>query len=362
MRGRQVLPNRTFAAAGGRPLSARIGCAALLAMLFMAIASASAATVQLELVGDTRGSALAFQDWARRLGEAGIPNVRIRQAVDADKIGIQIEGDPGNPRYVVTGMVRSSDELFLPGRRFRRNEIGAIRQWLDDLARHGPPDARPEKTLFGLTAAELERVKRELSAPVGFSTANQNARQIVERINAQLPRPLRLDPELRAALDAKKIEEELNSLARGTALAYVLHGSGHGLLPQADQGLSIEKVRPDEEVWPVGWPPPSGQKGPPALFEFLNVNVQNVSAATAIAAIAERMKMPVLFDRASLQRHGIDPAQKMVSLPRSRTTYSLALRKLLFQAGMKFEVCRDDAGEPLLWITSVKPGGASPSP
>jgi hypothetical protein len=46
----------------------------------------------------------------------------------------------------------------------------------------------------------------------------------------------------------------------------------------------------------------------------------------------------------------------MVSLPRVRTTYSLALRKLLFKAGMKFEVRCDERGKPFLWVTAVKPG------
>jgi hypothetical protein len=43
-------------------------------------------------------------------------------------------------------------------------------------------------------------------------------------------------------------------------------------------------------------------------------------------------------------------------MPQTRTTYSLALRKLLFQAGMKFEVRCDDADSPFLWVTAVKPG------
>ena len=45
----------------------------------------------------------------------------------------------------------------------------------------------------------------------------------------------------------------------------------------------------------------------------------------------------------------------MVTLPRSRTTYSLALKKLLFQAGLKFEVRVDEAGTPFLWISTIKP-------
>ena len=45
----------------------------------------------------------------------------------------------------------------------------------------------------------------------------------------------------------------------------------------------------------------------------------------------------------------------MVTLPRSRTTYSLALKRLLAQAGLQFEIRVDEAGTPFVWISTVKP-------
>ena len=140
----------------------------------------------------------------------------------------------------------------------------------------------------------------------------------------------------------------------------MLRSAGYGLLPRSTGGqpsYAVIEIRGKTEVWPVGWPEKrSGEHGLPALFEFLNVNVQNVPAARAIEAIAKRLKTPVLFDHRALARYGIDPAKTMVSLPRSRTTYSLALRKLLAKAGLKFDVRYDEADAPLLWITSLKPG------
>ena len=91
------------------------------------------------------------------------------------------------------------------------------------------------------------------------------------------------------------------------------------------------------------------------MFEFHNVNVQNVTATKALEAIAARLKVPVLMDYNAMARHGVDPAKTPVSLPSARTTYSLAMRKLLFQARLKFEVRVDEAGKPFLWITTVKP-------
>ena len=71
--------------------------------------------------------------------------------------------------------------------------------------------------------------------------------------------------------------------------------------------------------------------------------------------IGTRLKTPVLMDYNAMARHGIDPAKAMVSMLPGKNTYSSALRRLLFKAGLKFEVRVDEAGRPFLWITTVKP-------
>jgi hypothetical protein len=324
-----------------------------------AMPACAAGTVELDLVGDMRGSALYFQEWAQLLGKAGVRNVRIRAAQDSDKVGIETQGTAQSPIYVVTGIVRSRDELVMPSGRFRPSDVGRLAQWLNDLAEHGPAAGREKKAAFGLTASQFDRIRQELAAPVGFATVGLSRRQCAERIAGRLKLPLKLDAAAAQALADEKLPEELSELSCGTVLAYVLQSAGYGLLPRADgePACDVVKARPGLEVWPVGW---ASEKPAhdllPALFESLNVNVQNVSAATALDAIAKRLKTPLLIDHEALARNGIDPAKAVVSLPRSRTTYSLALRKLLFQAKMKFEVRCDEAGTPLLWITALKPG------
>jgi purine nucleoside phosphorylase len=110
------------------------------------------------------------------------------------------------------------------------------------------------------------------------------------------------------------------------------------------------------EVWPVGWEPEQPvPKVLPAMYELHNINVENVSATTALGAIAGRLKVPVLVDHSALARHGIEPDKVMVSHPQSRTTYSTALGRILFQAELKSELRVDEADKPLLWVTTVKP-------
>ena len=319
-----------------------------------------AGIVELELVGDARGSAMIFQEWAKLLGDAGIRNVRLRIDTGADKVGVENKGTDRNPIYVVTGVVVSRNELLLPGGRYRRGDVARLAQWLRDLAEHGPVAKRPPKLAFGLTAAQLDKVRGDLAAAVGFDTQGLSGRQLVEKITERSRLPLKLDVEAAQTLADEKVEDDLTGLSCGTALAYVLRSAGYGLLPKiAGDQLAYDavKARSGLETWPVGR---AGDKKPreglPGLYEFLTVNVQNVPAATALEAIAKRVNTPVLFDRPALARHKIDPAHAMVSLPHRRTTYSLALQRLLFQAGMKFEVRYDDAGTPLLWVTSLKPG------
>ena len=322
--------------------------------------SSAAGTVQLELVGDAQGSAMAFQQWAQVLGKAGIRNVRIRAAKPSDQVGIETQYAGETPIYIVTGMVRSSNELVLPGRRFRRGDVNRLAQWLKDLAERGP-DAAPEpKAPFGLAAAQYEKVRDDLATPVGFPTQGMTRQQALRQIAGRLKLPLRLDSQVVAALPEAPIAEELTHLSCGTTLAYLLGSAGYGLLPRgsdSELAYTLVEVQEDMPTWPIGCPLKEPvRQSIPTLFESLNVNIQNVSAAAALDAIGKRLNTPVLIDRDALSKHGIDPAEVKVSLPHGRTTYSLALRRLLFQARMKFEVRCDEAGTPFLWITSVKPG------
>jgi hypothetical protein len=334
--------------------------AALVALLLAAAAPLRAAgRVELELVGDARaGTPMGFQQWLQTLSRAGVKNVRIRTAQPTDRVKIDVQGTDQNPVYMVTGMITSGDEVLVPGARFKRSEVAGLVRWLDDLAERGPPDRREAKSAFGLTAKQLQQVHDDLSRPVGFSTRGVTPSEAVEKIGRRLTLPVQVTGEL-AGGDGEKIAEELSGLSCGTALAYVLRPAGYCLVPrQTGRGLvyAVAKARLDQEVWPIGWPPEEPPaKILPGLFESHPVNVQNVSAAKLLAAVSGQLKVPVLMDYNALARHGIDPDKAMVSMPQARTNYSLALRKLLFKAGLKFEVRVDEAGKPFLWVSTVKP-------
>jgi len=319
----------------------------------------AAGTVRLVLIGDAQASVVHFQDWIQVLGKAGISNVVIRLAEASEKPGIETQGSADRPIYVVTGLVVSRDELLLPGGRYRPSDAARLAQWMKDLAEQGPKALAEPKGAFGLSSAQLDAVRADLAVPLGFETQGMTVRQVLETVGRELKHPIVLDANAAKRLDEVKLSEDLARLARGTVVAYLLRSVDYCFLPQgAGNELSYRVVesRPNLEAWPVGW---STEHAPgrllPALFEFRDVNVQNYAADKVLEAVGKLVDAPVLFDRAALAKHGIDPSKALVSLPRRRTTYSSVLSKLLFQAGMKYDVRCDDAGKPFLWITSAKP-------
>ena len=139
----------------------------LIAVVTVAKPALAAGTVELELVGDQRGSALLFQEWAQALSKAGVQNVRFRVAEDFDKLGIETRGTAQEPIYVVTGIVRSHSELILPGGRFGPNDAGRLKQWLQELAERSPNTGKAadkeENAVFGLRSAQFDRVREDLA-------------------------------------------------------------------------------------------------------------------------------------------------------------------------------------------------------
>jgi hypothetical protein len=302
----------------------------------------------------------AQQEWLQRLSQAGAANLRIRGQQPLDQVGIVVGGTEQTPVYSVTGVITSSGDVLLPGARFRSNDAAGLARWLDDLARFGPADQRPQKSAFGLTSQQFEEVHKQLSQTVGLSTKGVSRREVLERIGSRLVLKLQIEPGLvKTIADDDTVAEELSSLSCGTALAYAARPLGWCLVPRdSPRGLEcvLTKAKPGMEAWPVGWEP---EKRPgevlPGLYEFLNVNVQGVTATQLMDAVGERLKVPVLLDHNAVARHGLEPDKALVNLPPARTSYALLLKKGLYQAGLHHELRVDESGKPFLWVSTIKP-------
>ena len=335
-------------------------CLASLLLLSMLGSSALAgATVQLTLVTNDRASATAQHEWARNLARAGITDVRIRAQRAHEQLGVEVRGTPSAPVYSVTGQITSANEIRLPGATFRSSDASGLARWLDDLARHGPPDQRPKMTAFGLDVKQFEQVQLDLTPSVGFSTLQMNRADVVRKIAERLSFPVQIDQRRLQAMGDDKVTEELSKLSCGTALACVVRPVGLCLAPRLSAGGTIEHTVVAEKKgvksWPVGWESKNSKsKTLPGLLESLNANVQGVPLMEVLDILSERLGAPILMDHNAMARHGIDPAKAIINLPQSRSTYARFLSRVLFQARLKSELRIDEAGNPLFWVTTIK--------
>jgi hypothetical protein len=321
--------------------------------------SAQAAKAGLEIYTEEGAPLTAQQEWLSALAGAGVENLQIRPQRATDKPAIETRGTPANPSYMVTGALTRSGELMLPGARFRLNEAGRLARWLEDVARMGP-SLTEEKTAFGLTARQYAQIQKELAEPVGAPTKDRSRREVIEIISRRLTSPLRIDAGQLQSLGADPITVELGGLSCGTVLAYVLRAPGLAMVPAPAPGGAVEyrvvASQPGLKIWPVGWETEKTlQQVLPDMFEFLKIDVQGVPVTEVLDAVQKRLNAPVLLDQNALARYGIEPEKVTVSLPPGRTSYNLLLRKVLSQAKLKYEIRVDEAGKPLVWVTTLKP-------
>ncbi len=351
------------AAAMGLPLASLVLCwiAMLCGVHARVLDAAETKTrVSIELISRPGLSLTASQQWYKLFTGLGVAGFKIRSNGTDDEVGITQRGSGATAEYRVVGILASDNQVQLPGGKFGLNDTPRLRKWLDNLGDQGAEGVTQPRSAFGLTAKQLEQVTDDLKRRVTTSTKDLKASEAVQRIGEGLMIPLLIDPAARGDLARTKVQDDLMGLSSGTALAAILRPAGLALVPERPMGGELRyRVGPQVgtgEVWPVGWKPPAKTNEVlPALFEFLNVEITDTPVAEAVEAIAGRLKVPVVYDRRALALHGVNPAEITAKVPAKRSSYIQTLNKVLAAARLKFELRLDEAEQPLLWITTVKP-------
>jgi hypothetical protein len=330
-----------------------------------AAALAAEARVEIELATPATFPALGQQQWYQALSELGVDGLQIRKVAAGDKAEIKTAGTKAAPIYRVVGMLNSSGQLEVPGGRFSPRDRGRLAEWLGKLKAGGPAalKAGGGTAPFGLTATQFTDVNADLSMPVALSTKGLTPGELLDKLSPALTHSFAVDRATHQQLAAgETIKDELQGLTTGTALAYAVRSQGLGLLPHANEAKKIEYtiVKPADRqtTWPVGWP--LGDRKPkdvvPALFETLNAEIDDIPLTEAMqAVVVGRLKAPVLYDHYALARHGIDLGKLQAKFPASKSWYGKIIDRVLHQAGLTGEWRTDDAGKPLLWVTTLKP-------
>lgn len=343
----------------------RLGSAAFaLVVMFLfgllQIANASAANrVELTILTDRNAPMTAPQDWMRDLSREGVLRLRVQSGRAGQKVGVEQIGSGDSATYRVTAILDSKGQLvFPPNTVFRRGQATAVAKWLSDLEKEGPPKSGERDQLFNLTEDQFRAAVEDLSTKVGFSTVGMKRGQAVLKIAGRLEHPVDIAPSLVRVLDGlDPIEDELQPLASGTAIAYIGNPIGAILVPSEDDGkirLSVVVGSKGQNGWPVGHPT---EKPPlqllPKITQTLNANVDGATVARVVQAVSERTGTLILFDRRAMRLANIDPAETTVQMRPSRVMYSRLLSQALFQAKLRDEFRIDDAGMPFIWVEPI---------
>jgi len=304
--------------------------------------------------------------WYQTLVELQVTNLQIRSSSGLEKMQIDVAGTEARPIYRVTGMLTKSNELQVPGARFKTQQKAALGEWLAKLRDEGPERARgEERQAFGLRPEVLERVYTDLARPVDFSTEELDCRALLERLAVKLSYSLVAQPETSTLIAGGGSPGlELRGVSAGTALACMLRTRGLVLVPRLDgqrrPEYLVTPAAKGVESWPVGWLPKKlDREVLPGLFEVLDVEIEDISLAELLDVLEERLKATMLDDDAAIMAQHIDLDKVRITLPAKQSMVAIVLRKALFQAKLKYELRVDEAERPFLWITTVNP---TPSP
>jgi hypothetical protein len=344
---------------------------AALVLALTQMAHAAAPAIELELVTERGVQITAPQEWMQLLAGIGIDHVRIRGVQPGDEPKIDNTGAQRDASYHVVGVLTSRNQLRLPGGTFSRGDRTRLKDYFAHLASNGADAVAAPRVRFGLTEKQLATVLADLAQPVDFETKGQPPRAVLDKVQTKLSLKFSLEPQASESLQsAAPMQDELRGLSAGTAAAIVLRNCNLVFRPEESRGRPVAyRVVPlnhdtlaqstlghtnakDIQYWPIGWELDLAPGAiAPSLMESLNAEVAGYTMDEAIDAVRPRVKAPILFDRAALKAHNIDPSKIQVKLARTRTSYKRLIDRVVSQARLGSDIRVDEAGTAFVWIT-----------
>ena len=299
------------------------------------------------------------QEWTKVLSDLGISNVRIHSGAATEVKIDESQQTRGQRSYKVFGILRANGSLDLPGGNFRSADRAGLKQWLTKLGAGGKEGVTVEAGPFGLLPSQLEKINDDLEQTVAASTTGATAEKVVQAVGKQLRFPLRVDPSAETPLKRSRMIDELKGLSAGTALAAVCRSAGCILVPTPDNRgamrYEVTHSRRGDSGWAVGRD--VGSKGVrvlPGLFDNADVEISETPLLDVLTSISQQLDAPLVIDRYALADQRIDLDKLVANHPAKKTTYGLALRRVLGKALLRYELRVDEQGRPFLWVSTVQ--------
>lgn len=344
--------------------------------------------IELLMAGDG-GGAIEAQQWSRTLAGLGY-SARIRRPLLDDKPEVT-ERTQGPLRFVtIIGSIDRRGNLVLGERSFAPNQAAELKDWLDDVKKYGAQGSPEGQPMWGLSRTQFEGVYQSLSQPVEADVAGLPLAAAIAALPLPKQHPVRFNATAQELLDSPHaktgVSRSVAGLTAGTSLAFLLSEHGLGFRPErTPEGGIMLAVAPVSEqptadvpaspvFWPVGWTivepatdrdapvkdkdavPPSRVQIAPTLFRLTEIGFANVPLAEALSTVETSSGVAVLLDRRGIASVGIDLAKARVKLPARKTSWSLALKYATFPNRLEADLRRDEAGNPLVWVTPAGRG------
>lgn len=369
-------------------------------LLFSVGLLAAEPEIRLEIFSESRLNPQDAQTWGAALSQAGMKSVQVRGPRGDDALDI-ISIQPGI--YRITAMLAANGQVMMPGgehfrieqvRRIKPYLLECITEWEKIQAQQKAQEAQanrkptPVKRVTPETGDSTDRktgetaypsgtsdpeeshtsdsgdlsADEELALAVNISTVGLQRAEAIRQVVKSFHLKFNMPRELYETLSADKkdlVEEELQGLASGTALAYLLRYAGMCYSIETSEGTEYYLVSSAKEApaitrtvgFPLGVPV---QDALPGIRTSFNANVTGASVAQVVAAVAKRLQVKVLYDHNSLARFGKDPQKMIVKHPAKKTTYDSLLDVILYQGGLQKEVRMDEQGIPFIWISTLQ--------
>ena len=315
----------------------------------------AAPVVDLELAMDGVPDFAVVRKWVEMLQKAGFKNVRARSVKPTDKPEVKTVGKGDNQLYIVTGILAGT-KVILPNGEIKYGDLDGAKSWLAKLSGDGVDTLTSEKGAYGLTKEQIVKIYDELSKPVPVSTADRPTKDVIRGISQVWQVRVGVDANARQYLFSDQpFAGELKGLTSGSAMAMVLKSVGLGMYPEKPVGgevrIMIAQHKKGQDYWPTGWAIESNPgKAAPDLFNELDVEIKATELSKTLAAIAPRIKTPLIIDYGEIERRGLN-LDKRVSIPAGKTFYKKLIDRALSQGGLRSEFRTDEAGKVFLWIT-----------
>tara|TARA_R110002095_G_scaffold76247_1_gene65111 strand:+ start:409 stop:1521 length:1113 start_codon:yes stop_codon:yes gene_type:complete len=320
-------------------------------------------SVSVTLLTEDGGSALFAQEWGRIFRDLNI-SIRTRRSVLDDDPEIE-ENVRGTFREVrLTGTLDRSGVLQFPGHRFDRQDLGKLKQWLNELKTYGAQGSPESKPFWGLSAEQFKTVFTELSQPAPANVQGLAPKAAISKLDFPATLPVRFDIEAEKRISEipgdETVKPDLEKLAKGAVLAIVLKQFGLAFHPSRTPSGSLELVvspwESTESPWPIGWDlKDSRQKTAPRYFQLIPVELTNVPFRDVLMAASKASGIPMIADEYEINKKQVDLGKLKVTVPKKRTTWGILIRDAIGREGLTRKLVIDERGQPFIWITVFKP-------